>query len=321
VLAADFEVARRHFAVRVSLQVAPGERLAILGPSGAGKSTCLEALAGLLPLSAGEIHLKRRCLSSSARPNQNVPPGRRGVGLLRQNPGLFPHLTVLENISYPLGVTLAVATAAAQRMGLGDLLRARPKGLSGGEAQRVALCRVLQTGVQLLCLDEAFSSLDRPLGVEMLELVRGEVSASGTAALLVTHQLPEAQAFADRVAVLDRGSILQVAEARELVLRPKTAVVAALVGYRGWLRHGDQLMAIHPDRVRPAPLPDAPGLLDGRVVGMRPEGALMDVELESVGDWVGRFHCMFDEPPEVGARLFLHAPAAPIFGAAREALV
>jgi molybdate transport system ATP-binding protein len=320
VLAADFEVARRNFAVRLALQVAPGERLAILGPSGAGKTTCLEALAGLLPLSAGEIHLNRRCLSSAARPHQNVAPGQRGVGLLRQNPGLFPHLTVLENISYPLGVTATVAIAAAQRMGLGDLLRARPKGLSGGEAQRVALCRVLQTGVQLLCLDEAFSSLDRPLGREMLELVRGEVAGSGTAAVLVTHELPEAQAFADQVAVLDKGSLLQVAQPRELVLRPKTAVVAALVGYRGWLRRGDQLMAIHPDRVRPARSPDVPWSLDGRVVGMRPEGARVDVELESVGDWVGRFHCLFDEPPEVGARLLLDAPAAPVFGVAGEAL-
>ena len=320
-LAADFEVRRRHFTVRLDLQVGPGERVAVLGPSGAGKTTCLEALAGLLPLSAGEIQLNQRCLSSSASPGRNVRPGRRGVGLLRQNPGLFPHLTVLENISYPPGVTAVAAIAAAQRMGLGDLLRARPKGLSGGEAQRVALCRALQTGVQLLCLDEPFSSLDRPLGLGMLELVRNEVEGNGAGAVLVTHQLLEAQAFADRVAVLDRGSLLQVAEPRELVLRPKTPAVAALVGYRGWLRRGDQLMAIHPDRVRPVGQSNVTGLLDGRVVGMRPEGARIDVELESVGDWVGRFHCVFDEPPQSGARLSFEAPAAPVFTEPGAALV
>lgn len=314
-LVADFEVARRDFRVRLELQVGPGERLAVLGPSGAGKTTCLEALAGLVPLSGGEIQLNRRHLSSSARPAQDVPAGRRGVGLLRQNPGLFPHLTVLDNISYPPGVTVAAATAAAQRMGLGDLLRARPKGLSGGEAQRVALCRVLQTGAQLLCLDEPFSSLDRPLGMEMLKLVRSEVEGRGTAAVLVTHQLQEAQAFAERVAVLDRGSLLQLADPRELVLKPKTAVVAALVGYRGWLRRGNQVMAIHPDRVRSARSPAGPGALDGKVVDMRPDGARIDVELESVGDWVGRFHCFLDEPPQPGARLRLEAPAAPVFSA------
>ncbi|MGA8208065.1 MAG: ATP-binding cassette domain-containing protein [Candidatus Dormiibacterota bacterium] len=312
-LAADFEVRRRHFTVRLELQVGSGERLAVLGRSGAGKTTCLEALAGLLPLSAGEIELNRRCLSSFASPGRNVRPGRRGVGLLRQNPSLFPHLTVLENISYPPGVTVAAATAAAQRMGLGRLLGARPKGLSGGEAQRVALCRALQTGVQLLCLDEPFSSLDRSLGLEMLELVRSEVTGSGTSAVLVTHQLGEAQAFAGRVAVLDRGSLLQVSEPRELVLRPKTAAVAALVGYRGWLQRGDQVMAIHPDRVRPLGSSTVTGLLDGRVVGMRPEGARIDVELESVGEWVGRFHCFLDEPPQSGARLSFEAPAAPVF--------
>ncbi|MGB6771413.1 MAG: ATP-binding cassette domain-containing protein [Candidatus Dormiibacterota bacterium] len=320
-LAADFEVSRRHFTVRLDLHVGPGERVALLGPSGAGKTTCLEALAGLLPLSAGEIHLNQRCLSSSASPGQNVRPGRRGVGLLRQNPGLFPHLTVLENISYPPGVTAAAATAAAERMGLGELLRARPKGLSGGEAQRVALCRALQAGVQVLCLDEPFSSLDRSLGLEMLELVHNEVEGNGTGAVLVTHQLSEAQAFADRVAVLDRGSLLQVAEPRELVLSPRTAVVAALVGYRGWLRRGDQVMAIHPDRVRPVGWSNAAGLLDGRVVGMRPDGARIDVELESVGDWVGRFHCFFDEPPQSAARVSFEAPAAPVFTGEGAALV
>lgn len=312
-LVADFELARREFAVRITLRVTPGERVALLGRSGAGKTTTLEALAGLLRLNRGEIRLGERLLSSATSPAADVAVGRRGIGLLRQNPGLFPHLTVLENIGYASGVDQAVARVAGERLGLGGLLEARPRGLSGGEAQRVALARALQTKVGLLCLDEPFNSLDRPLGMELLELTRRELAASGTAALLVTHQLQEAQAFADRVAVLDRGSVLQVGDPRELVLRPKTALVASLVGYRGWLRRGGQLRAIHPDRVHLSSAADGAEVISGRVVGMRPDGARIDVEMEAEGEWVGRFHWPAIEPPQPGARLHFQADDAPIF--------
>ncbi|MGA7173019.1 MAG: ATP-binding cassette domain-containing protein [Candidatus Dormiibacterota bacterium] len=315
-LAADFEVERRDFTVRVAIEVEAGERVAVLGPSGAGKTTFLEAVAGLVPLSSGEIRLGQRRLSSARRPGSDVGVGRRGVGLLRQNPGLFPHLTVLENICYPPGAEAGPASASAARMGLGTVLQARPRGLSGGEAQRVALCRTLQTAVQLLCLDEPFSSLDRPLGLELLELVRQELEGRGTGSLLVTHQLQDAQAFADRVAVLYRGSLLQVGDPRELVLRPKSARVASLVGYRGWLRRGGQLWAIHPDLVQLSSSADGDGAISGRVVAMRPHGARIDVELESVGDWVGRFHCPFPEAPELNAQLTFHAELATVFSGA-----
>jgi ABC-type sulfate/molybdate transport systems ATPase subunit len=201
-------------------------------------------------------------------------------------------------------------------MGLGPVLQARPKGLSGGEAQRVALCRTLQTAVQLLCLDEPFSSLDRPLGLELLELVRQELEVRGTGSLLVTHQLQDAQAFADRVAVLYRGSLLQVGDPRELVLRPKSARVASLVGYRGWLRRGGQLWAIHPDLVQLSNALDGAGAISGRVVGMRPDGARIDVELESVGEWVGRFHCPFLGPPELDSQLNFRADLTTVFSGA-----
>jgi ABC-type Fe3+/spermidine/putrescine transport system ATPase subunit len=313
VLAADFEVARREFSVRLTLQVPPGERVALLGRSGAGKTTTLEALAGLLRLSGGEIRLGERLLSSASSPASDLPAGRRGVGLLRQNPGLFPHLTVLENIGYSRGVDPAAARATGERLGLGRLLGARPRGLSGGEAQRVALARALQTKVDLLCLDEPFNSLDRPLRLGLLELVRQEVQDQGTSALLVTHQLQEAQIFSDRVAVLDRGSVLQVGDPRELVLRPRTALVASLVGYRGWLRRGGQLLAIHPDRIQLSSETDRTGVISGRVVGMRPDGARIDVELEAEGAWVGRFHWPSDDPPQLGSRLLFRVHDAPVF--------
>jgi molybdate transport system ATP-binding protein len=301
-LAADFEVRRRSFSVGLELHLAAGEKVAVLGRSGAGKTTALEALAGLLPLSRGEIRLDGTVLSS-AKPRATVPPGRRGVGLLRQRPGLFPHLSVFDNIHYPEGATTASAIATAERLGLGSLLEARPQALSGGEAQRAALARVLQARVRLLCLDEPFSSLDRPLGRQLLELVRRELEGSGTAALLVTHHLEEAQAFADRLIVLDRGMMLQVGDPREVVMRPAAAGVAELVGYRGWLRRSRQKMAVHPGLARPLSEPDPAPTVSGRVVGARPQGARFELELEAGGGWEGRFHCLVDEPPANGTTL------------------
>ena len=301
-LAADFEVRRRSFPVGLKLHLSAGEKVAVLGRSGAGKTTVLEALAGLLPLSRGQIRLDGALLSS-ARPRAIVPPGRRGVGLLRQNPGLFPHLSVLDNIRYPEGTTSASAIATAERLGLGALLKARPRTLSGGEAQRAALARVLQIRARLLCLDEPFSSLDRPLGRQLLELVSQELQGSRTAALLVTHQLDEAQAFADRLIVIDRGMMLQVGDPREVVLHPAVAGVVELVGYRGWLRRGRQQMAVHPELAPPlSELSPAP-TVSGRVVGARPQGARFELELEAGGGWQGRFHCLVDEPLANGTTL------------------
>jgi len=312
VLVADFEVARREFSVRIHLQVPPGERLALLGRSGAGKTTTVEALAGLLRLSRGEIRLGERQLSSARHPAADLPPGRRGVGLLRQDPGLFPHLTVLQNIGYVRGADPAAARVAGERLGLGALLGARPRGLSGGEAQRVSLARALQTKVDLLCLDEPFNSLDRPLGLELLELLRRELEDSGTSAILVTHQLEEAQAFAQRLAVLHRGAILQVGHPRELVLRPASREVAELVGYRGWLTCGTQTMALHPDRVYPVGAEDG-GEISARVVQMVPQGARIELELEAEGRWHGRFRCRSDRSATIGELMWFAAPGAPIF--------
>ncbi len=314
-LVADFEVARREFSVRVQLEVAPGERVALLGRSGAGKTTTVEAIAGLLRLSRGEIHLGGRPLSSARYPAADLPPGRRGVGLLRQNPGLFPHLTVLQNIGYARGIDAAATRVAAQRLGLGALLGARPRGLSGGEAQRVSLARALLTKVDLLCLDEPFNSLDRPLGRELLELVRQELEDSGTSAILVTHQLEEAQAFAQRLAILHRGEILQVDDPRELVLHPTTRMVAELVGYRGWLSSGSETLALHPDRVHPVGS-ETGGEISARVVRILPQGARMELELEAVGRWQGRFRCRSDQPAVVGELMWFAAPGAPRFPAA-----
>ncbi len=293
VLAADFEVQRREFGLKLELRLEPGQRLAVLGRSGAGKTTLLEALAGLLPVTAGEIRLDGRRLSAPGS-GSTVAPGRRGIGLLRQRPGLFPHLTVLENIEYARGSSRAAATTMASRLGLGRLLQSRPLGLSGGEAQRVALARTLQSSCRLLCLDEPFSSLDRPLAREFLDLLRQELQGSATAALLVTHQLAEAQAFADQLLVIDAGRVLQAGGGRELVLHPQTPVAAELVGYQGRLRRRGEEALVHPELARPLAPGDRREALRGRCLRVRPQGARFELELEAMEGWEGRFGCLAD---------------------------
>jgi ABC-type sulfate/molybdate transport systems ATPase subunit len=225
---------------------------------------------------------------------------------------------VLQNIGYARGADPAAAQVAAERLGLGALLGARPRGLSCGEAQRVSLARALQAKVALLCLDEPFNALDRPLSRELLELLRRELECPGTSAILVSHRLEEAQAFAQRLAVLHRGEILQVGDPRELVLRPASREVAELVGYRGWLRSDAETMAQHPDRVYPVDAEDG-GEISARVLGMVPQGARIELELEAEWRWRGRFRCRSDRSATIGELMWFVSPGAPIFLTAEEA--
>ncbi|MGO9188789.1 MAG: ATP-binding cassette domain-containing protein, partial [Streptosporangiaceae bacterium] len=164
-LDADVEVDRREFTVRAALQVAPGERLALFGPSGAGKTTLLEVIAGLVLPRRGLISLGDRVLTSTAPPVTALPPWQRRVGLLRQDPGLFPHLSVRDNLCYartasPSGSELS---GLASVLGIESLLSAMPARLSGGQAHRVALGRLLLAHCDTLLLDEPYTGLDTSL--------------------------------------------------------------------------------------------------------------------------------------------------------------
>ena len=221
-LDADVEVDRRDFTVRVALQVAPGERLALFGPSGAGKTTYLEAIAGLVLPRRGRIELGGRVLTSTDPPGQAMPPWQRRVGLLRQNPGLFPHLSVRDNLCYapsasPSGEELS---SLASVLGIETLLAAMPARLSGGQAHRVALGRLLLARCDTLLLDEPYTGLDASLRRTLTHLVASLVAQRSVPTILVTHELADAQAFADRLAVLDRGELLQDGPPDEVVLRP-----------------------------------------------------------------------------------------------------
>ena len=315
-LEADVEVDRRDFTVRASLTVAPGERLALFGPSGAGKTTLLEVIAGLVAPRRARIALAGRLLTSTGKPAAAVPPWQRQVGLLRQDPGLFPHLSVRDNLLYarpgrarregPAGGAgpgdgagprdgadaghHAELTELADVLGIAGLLTVMPARLSGGQAHRVALGRLLLAPCDALLLDEPYTGLDASLRRALTDLVVSLIAQRRVPSILVAHELAETQAFADRLAVLDRGEILQVGSPSEVVLRPASRRVAELVGYTGFVsvpgsRPGsaETVAGVHPDRVTGGRHQDRGLVLAGVVTGCRPAGALWEVTIRVSG--------------------------------------
>jgi ABC-type sulfate/molybdate transport systems ATPase subunit len=280
VLNADVEVDRRDFTVRTAFEVAPGERLALFGPSGAGKTTILEVIAGLVPARQGTVQLGGRVLTRTDRPRVAVPPWRRKVGLLRQDPALFPHLSVRQNLTYAPGAAGRGDEIGqiASRLGISGLLGDRPARLSGGQAHRVALGRLLLAHCDALLLDEPYTGLDASLRRDLTDLVRDLVAAREVPAVLVAHELDAAQAFADRLAVLDRGEILQEGSPSEVVTAPSSRRVAELVGYRSFvpvpgLASAGTVAGVHPERVAAGAQPDRGLVLAGQVRSCRPAGA------------------------------------------------
>ncbi len=215
---------------RFSLRIEPGEFVALLGPSGCGKSTLLRMLAGLEPVSEGHIRIGEKDVTQ-------LPPGRRGVAMVFQQYALYPHMSVHDNMAFGLR-NVGIGTpeidervAEASRMlELGELLQRRPGQLSGGQRQRVAIGRALVKRPAALLLDEPMSNLDAALrGRTRVELARLHKKLRATM-LLVTHDQVEAMTLADRVVVMHRGRIEQVAPPMEAYDRPATRFVAGFVG-------------------------------------------------------------------------------------------
>jgi molybdate transport system ATP-binding protein len=318
VLKADVEVDRREFTLRADITVAPGERLALFGPSGAGKTTLLETIAGLVRPRRGQVSLAGRVLTSAERPYVAVPAWRRQVGLLRQDPGLFPHLSVRDNLTYarsadPSGAELA---SLADALGIGALLKAMPARLSGGQQHRVALGRLLLAHCRALLLDEPYSGLDAALRRTLTALVVRMATEREVPAVLVAHELADAQAFATRMAVLDSGTVLQVGGPDEVVLRPASRRVAELVGYLGFVpvdgaRPGC-VAGVHPDRVRAGAASGAGVVFTGAMTACRPSGVGWEVDVEMAGTTIT---CRLpDRPGTSGGELVLTAIDPPTFG-------
>ena len=221
----------------VSLQLAPGDIACLLGPSGCGKTTLLRAIAGFAPLQAGRIAIMGRDVSGAG---VQVPTEQRNVGMVFQDYALFSHLTVQGNIGFGLhGLAASAAQARVQEMlhmvGLQSLAQRYVHELSGGQQQRVALARALAPKPQLLLLDEPFSNLDVSLREHLAREVRALLKATGTTAVLVTHDQQEAFAVADYVAVLAQGRVQQWGTPMALYHEPVNRVVANFLGEGAWI--------------------------------------------------------------------------------------
>ncbi len=292
---------------RVDLTIRRGELVTLLGPSGCGKTTLLRAIAGLAQPDAGQVELAGREIT-------RVPPHRRNVGVVFQNYALFPHLTVAGNVAFGLkvrGRPKAEIDAEVERalalVKLAHLAKRRISALSGGQQQRVALARAIAVGPDVLLFDEALSALDRKLREEMQVELRRLLQELRATAIFVTHDQDEALTMSDRVAVMNRGRIEQLAGPRELYSRPaslfalnfvglSTRIAGTVVGSRdgkvqvdtkvgrlaaiGTFQTGSPVVvAARPEHLRPTATPDA-NAVSGRVRSVVFQGSrtLVDVD-------------------------------------------
>ncbi|MGB5328499.1 MAG: ABC transporter ATP-binding protein [Gammaproteobacteria bacterium] len=214
----------------LNLDVAKGEFLTMLGPSGSGKTTCLMMLAGFEPATHGEIYLNEH-------PINKVPPHKRGIGMVFQNYALFPHMTVAENLAFPLEVRHMEKSEREQRVKraldmvqLGAFGDRRPAQLSGGQAQRVAVARSLVFDPDLVLMDEPLGALDKNLREQMQYEIKHIHENLGLTVVYVTHDQSEALTMSNRIAVFDDGIIQQCAPPEVLYEEPENAFVANFIG-------------------------------------------------------------------------------------------
>ncbi len=214
----------------LNLAIGKGEFLTMLGPSGSGKTTCLMMLAGFETATHGEIRL-------DGRPINNIPPHKRGIGMVFQNYALFPHMTVAENLAFPLEVRKmgkadveAKVRKVLDMVQMGEFGRRRPAQLSGGQQQRIALARALVFDAELVLMDEPLGALDKQLREHMQYEIKHIHEQLGVTVVYVTHDQSEALTMSDRIAVFNDGVIQQLAGPAELYERPENAFVAQFIG-------------------------------------------------------------------------------------------
>ncbi len=265
-----------------TLEVPDGTLVAILGPSGCGKSTMLNMISGLLEPTRGRVFFGDDDVT-------DLPPEKRGVGLVFQNYALYPHLTVLQNITFPLEnlkgdrkmtkeAMREKALEAAKLVQIEDYMDRKPGSLSGGQQQRVAKARAFVKRPRVLLLDEPLSNLDARLRLQTREEIRRIQRETKITTLFVTHDQDEAMSISDLIVVMEAGAVRQVGKPQEVYDDPNCLFVAKFLGtpqiniFRGEIK-GERLF------IGDAAVLDTPGVKDGPVtVGVRPEGFYVEAE-------------------------------------------
>ena len=270
----------------VGFSIEEGEMFTLLGPSGCGKTTLLRLIAGFYAPDAGEVLFDDRVVN-------DLPPHERGIGMVFQNYALWPHMTVFENAAYGLKLRkIAPAQigerirAVLEKVKLGEMGDRYPGQLSGGQQQRVALARALVLNPKILLLDEPLSNLDAKIRIQVRAEIRKLQKELGITTVYVTHDQEEALTLSDRIAVFNKGKVLQIGPPKALYERPQNRFVADFIGINNlaegtveaadaaqpWLRLKTgfgELLAVKDERFRPG---------DRCVVSVRPENADLDGE-------------------------------------------
>lgn len=217
----------------ISFEIQQGEYFVILGISGVGKTILLESIAGLLKIDSGNIYLRGKNIT-----REKIQ--KRNIGIVYQEADLFPHLSVYENIAYPLKSkkekeVKEKVIGAAEKVGIMDKLNRKPDTLSGGEYQRAAIARSLAAGSDIFLLDEPLSSLDSKAKSELRSLLRN-LNRSGITMLHVTHDYEEAVSLASKIGIMENGRLVHIASPEEIFRHPKSEFVAHFTGVRNFFR-------------------------------------------------------------------------------------
>src|SRR4051794_19114373 len=215
--------------VDIEFDVAAGEVLAVLGPNGAGKSTALHVIAGLVRPDSGEVRVGQRVLTDTAA-GVHVATHDRRVGLLLQDPLLFPHLSVSRNVAFAPRSSRAAAKRWLEEVDAVELGDRMPRQLSGGQAQRVALARALAAEPDVLLLDEPLAGLDVAAATSIRKVLRRVLARDGRSAVLITHDLLDVVTLTDRVVVLEAGRITESGSATTVLTTPRSRFGARFAG-------------------------------------------------------------------------------------------